>query len=268
MPDGPRGDQRRLRSTSQATSLAGKEAPAETADNGLTTPPAPATSRAAAAPVSAEGPPAELTAFAELAATADDAGDNGRTSPGGQSSWLAGEHAADLLAEHEGSLSRGGGAGASSRAQTEAPAHGADRLRLVQRVMNALQAAEARGSAVRLRLSPPELGSLRLELAVRDGALLARLEVETSTARALLLDSLPQLRERLAAQEIKIERFEVDLMNQHASDWSPGAPEQEHAGNAGGRSPEAAGESDSIGGEAAAPSPVYLLDAAGIDVLV
>ncbi len=39
----------------------------------------------------------------------------------------------------------------------------------------------------------------------------ARLEAETPTARSLLLDNLPALRERLAGQNIKVERFDVDL---------------------------------------------------------
>jgi hypothetical protein len=39
---------------------------------------------------------------------------------------------------------------------------------------------------------------LRVELSVRDGVLNARLETETSSARNLLLDNLPALRDRLA----------------------------------------------------------------------
>ena len=45
-----------------------------------------------------------------------------------------------------------------------------------------------------------------------DGALTARLEAETPQARQVLADSLPQLRERLAEQNIRVERFDVDLM--------------------------------------------------------
>jgi flagellar hook-length control protein FliK len=149
----------------------------------------------------------------------------------------------------------------------EPSANGADRMRFVQRVMHALQAAEARGTPVRLRLSPPELGSLRLELEVRDGALAARLEVETANARALLLDSLPQLRERLASQEIKIERFEVDLMNHHAGDWSHGPRERQHDGNA--RSYHLGTDDIAMPEEAlSAVATVQRLDERGINVLV
>jgi flagellar hook-length control protein FliK len=41
----------------------------------------------------------------------------------------------------------------------------------------------------------------------------ARLEAETPAARNLLLESLPLLRERLAQQDIRVERFDVDLMD-------------------------------------------------------
>ena len=85
-----------------------------------------------------------------------------------------------------------------------------ERARFVQRVARAFQAA-GDGGTLRLRLSPPELGALRLEVAVRDGVMHARLEAESSGTRALLLESLPALRERLAQQDIRLERFDVDL---------------------------------------------------------
>lgn len=91
------------------------------------------------------------------------------------------------------------------------------RVRFVQRVARAFQAAGDRGGTVRLRLSPPELGSLRVEITVSRGVMNARLEAETQTARQLLLDNLPMLRERLAEQDIKVEHFQVDI-----SDRQPG----------------------------------------------
>jgi flagellar hook-length control protein FliK len=43
----------------------------------------------------------------------------------------------------------------------------------------------------------------------------ARLEAETDVARAAIVDNLPALRERLAEQGVRIERFDVDLMQRH-----------------------------------------------------
>jgi len=89
-----------------------------------------------------------------------------------------------------------------------------DRVRFVQRVARAFEALGQRRGTVRLRLHPPELGSLRLEVTVQRGMMTARLETETHAARNLLLDNLPALRERLAQQDIRVQQFQVDLMDQ------------------------------------------------------
>ena len=99
---------------------------------------------------------------------------------------------------------------ASSDAQTaETPT--VDRARFVQRVSGAIRSAQQRDGQIQLRLSPPELGTLRIQLAVSEGVVTAHLETETAAARNILLDNLPALRERLAEQEIRIEKFDVDV---------------------------------------------------------
>ncbi len=113
-------------------------------------------------------------------------------------------------------------AGQTTQSQGSMPEGEVDPARFVRRVARAFRALGSRGGPVRLRLSPPELGSLRMEVTVRNGMMTARLEAETPMARSLLLDQLPALRDRLAQQDIKIEQFEVDLMGR-----SPGGlPEQ------------------------------------------
>jgi flagellar hook-length control protein FliK len=94
----------------------------------------------------------------------------------------------------------------------------------VQRVSRAVGLAHQRGEALQIRLSPPDLGTLRIEIALRDGALVARLETDTGLARNALLDNLPALRERLAEQSIRVERFEVDVRDQ-----SGGRPQERAA---------------------------------------
>jgi flagellar hook-length control protein FliK len=98
-------------------------------------------------------------------------------------------------------------------------------VRFVQRVARAFETAAERGGPLRLRLSPPELGSLRLEVQLRDGTLQARIEAETPEARGLLLEQLPALRERLAQQQVRLERFDVDVRRE-GSDGSPHAFDQ------------------------------------------
>jgi flagellar hook-length control protein FliK len=97
-----------------------------------------------------------------------------------------------------------------------------DAARLIQRVARAFAATGDGTGEVRIRLSPPELGALRLDVRVQDGAMIARLETETAAARTTLIENLPALRERLAEQGVRIERFDVELMQRHGG----GSPEQ------------------------------------------
>jgi flagellar hook-length control protein FliK len=108
----------------------------------------------------------------------------------------------------------------SNATHTESPAQHADsdshmptidRARFVQRVANAFRSAQQNDGQIQMRLSPPELGSLKIEIAVRNGVLSANLETETADARRVIMDNLPALRQRLAEQDIRIEKFEVDI---------------------------------------------------------
>lgn len=86
-----------------------------------------------------------------------------------------------------------------------------DRVRFVQRVGRAFQAARPGSNEIQLKLSPPELGTMRLSITVEQGVVSAKVETETAAARNILLDNLPALRERLAEQEIRVEKFDVDV---------------------------------------------------------
>lgn len=102
----------------------------------------------------------------------------------------------------------------------------ADRVRFVQRVARAFEAMGDRNGTIRMALSPPELGSLKLHLTVRKGAMEARVEVETEEARSLLMDNLPALRERLADHNIKVERFDVDFSGRSSGNSPQGTGQQ------------------------------------------
>jgi flagellar hook-length control protein FliK len=192
---------------------------------------APADAAAPVAPETSRDANATPTADVNIAATAQPANDNSTTPRGAAAlARLAAErslHTADSRGADDGSP--------------------VDRARFVGRVEGAMRAAQQRDGRIHVRLSPPELGSLRIELTIQQGALAARLEAETPAARNLLLDNLPALRERLAQQDIRVERFDVDLRqdfntgggaNQHESqdrmaretNWRPGAPRQARGG--------------------------------------
>ena len=90
--------------------------------------------------------------------------------------------------------------------------------RMLQRVTKAFELAQQRGGEIRLRLSPPALGSLKVELKFEGQQMSAKLEAEQSQARQLILEHLPALRDRLAEQGISIETFEVDLYHEQPGD--------------------------------------------------
>ncbi len=144
-----------------------------------------------------------------------------------------------------------------------------DQVRFVQRVARAFQAASDRGGEVRLRLSPPELGSMRLEISVKSGVLTAHLETETSAARTVLLDNLPALRDRLAEQNIKIDRFDVDV-----NDGSSGGSQDSTAADTRQDRDEAGGGAEISGGQtseeadAEAPRPSSILGDGQLNVVV
>ncbi|QDU55315.1 flagellar hook-length control protein FliK [Aeoliella mucimassa] len=119
-----------------------------------------------------------------------------------------------------------GAARQGGEAQTQGVDHTqVDPTRFVNRVSKAFQAAESRGGTIQLRLSPPELGAMRIELDLQQGVMTAKLETETAAAKNVLLDNLPALRERLAAQEIRIDKFEVNVQQQSQQgnpDWQAG----------------------------------------------
>jgi flagellar hook-length control protein FliK len=101
-----------------------------------------------------------------------------------------------------------------------------DAARLLNRVTRAFAAAQQQGGEIQLRLSPPELGSLRLVVQIEDRALVAHMEAETPAARTALIDNLPVLRERLAEQGVRIHRFDVDLMQRQPGDQTGGMSQQ------------------------------------------
>jgi len=171
-------------------------------------------------------------------------------------------------------------ASAASASQSATASHGAgegdgtggqvDRVRFVQRVVRAFESAAADGGSVRLRLSPPELGALRLEVTLRNGVMHAHVEAETPAARNLLLDNLPALRDRLAEQNIKVEQFDVDLADQGTSNsWQQPYDREESQPRRAEDDPlprsqrEAAAENTS----AARPAPRYG-QAGGFDVTI
>jgi hypothetical protein len=80
----------------------------------------------------------------------------------------------------------------------------------VARVARGLQSAlNQQGGSVALRLHPPELGMVRLEMEIDGSTVRARLTAEHESVRTLLNQQLNHLRQALRGQGLIVERLEV-----------------------------------------------------------
>jgi flagellar hook-length control protein FliK len=149
---------------------------------------------------------------------------------------------------------------------------GVDRVRFVQRVANAFQTIGNGDGTLRLRLSPPDLGSLKLEVSMQNGVMSARLEAETPQARDLLVDSLPALRERLNEQNIKVDKFDVDLSGQSTGGLPQRSAQdtgyQQNAPQSGGRQAAGSGSATNAAVSAAASVPAQIISADQLNVVI
>ena len=83
---------------------------------------------------------------------------------------------------------------------------------LVDQVGRQLSRALLRGDRViRLRLKPPELGTLKIEMDIKDNVLRLGMIVENSAVKELLLSNVHELRNALAGQGVKIEGLDVQV---------------------------------------------------------
>ncbi|MBI3025588.1 MAG: flagellar hook-length control protein FliK [Candidatus Tectomicrobia bacterium] len=63
----------------------------------------------------------------------------------------------------------------------------------------------------RIQLDPPSLGRMHMELRMQDGAMNAKVTVETSLARDTVMSGLRELKESLLRQGVSLESFSVDV---------------------------------------------------------
>jgi flagellar hook-length control protein FliK len=74
---------------------------------------------------------------------------------------------------------------------------------------------------VRLRLEPPELGTVLIEVRLAGSTVSARLEADRADTAAALAEGLPLLRHALATDGVRIERFEITAREAPAGAPSP-----------------------------------------------
>lgn len=99
---------------------------------------------------------------------------------------------------------------------------------LVDRVTNGLRSGFDNGGQLRMRLEPPAIGKVQVEVAAGDNGVTARLEVQTPAARQTLLDNISLLHTAITQTGAAVNRIDVVLAPQ-TKDRAP--PDQEsHSG--------------------------------------
>jgi flagellar hook-length control protein FliK len=92
------------------------------------------------------------------------------------------------------------------------PAAGANQERLIARIASAVTEAESSGrSVVRLRLYPPELGTVRIEVSSVRGIVSARIEASTQTTQGMLQSNLNTLRADLREAGVDVRDMRVEF---------------------------------------------------------
>lgn len=91
-------------------------------------------------------------------------------------------------------------------------------LKNLERVESALkEAAKARdGRTISLRLDPPDLGSVKVDVTLKDGALHARLSAESSNVTSMLRERSHELQYTLRKLGLNVEKVSVSVGNENA----------------------------------------------------
>lgn len=104
-----------------------------------------------------------------------------------------------------------------------------EKIRLIQRVTRSFNRLGVDGGQINLRLHPPQLGSLNVQVRLEGRTMTAKLTTETGAARDAILESLPILKNRLAEQGFEISQFQVEVANNDQADASLGGNADEQA---------------------------------------
>lgn len=111
-----------------------------------------------------------------------------------------------------------------------------DSQALVNTVSQLVLKSHDSGQQLSLQITPPDLGTVRIEVHSHGGVLTARLEADSPAARQLLAEHLPQLREALQQQGANVDRIDVYQSDRSAqgegmadSNWQSSQQDQRNA---------------------------------------
>lgn len=88
---------------------------------------------------------------------------------------------------------------------------------LVERIASAVKQSQSTGQQLKIRLSPPELGTLQIEVSLKNGEYSAKLEVQNRHAQKVINDNIAQLKDALTKTGVSLDRIDVHI-NTHSSE--------------------------------------------------
>ncbi len=89
---------------------------------------------------------------------------------------------------------------------------------LVERIVATVRQSQSTGQQLKIRLSPPELGTLQIEVPLKNGEYTAKLEVQNNQVQKVINDNMAQLKESLSKSGIAIDRIEVQINTDSSED--------------------------------------------------
>ncbi|MGB0766198.1 MAG: flagellar hook-length control protein FliK [Phycisphaeraceae bacterium] len=93
-------------------------------------------------------------------------------------------------------------------------------------------AVQQRGGAVTLRLTPPEMGTVRIQMQITGTSVSAAFHAESTSAQTLLTNQLAQLRSSLESKGMSVERLSVQPLAASASTSSANQSQSQQQGDA------------------------------------
>ncbi|QDU79119.1 Flagellar hook-length control protein FliK [Polystyrenella longa] len=88
----------------------------------------------------------------------------------------------------------------------------------LEKLSDSVRIADKNNQQLKVRLTPPHLGSMNIEVTRHDGVITARLEVQSTAAQQQVLDQMAGLKESLQQQGHHIERIEVTVQDPNRPD--------------------------------------------------
>lgn len=129
-----------------------------------------------------------------------------------------------------------------AQAQTGLSTSDNDSLNTARLTRGLANAVQQRGGAVTMRLTPPEMGTVRIQMQITGTNVSATFHAESASAQTLLTNQLAQLRSSLESKGMSVERLSVQPLaatassqnanqSQNQSDSQQGQSQQQSAGD-------------------------------------